>query len=162
MQQFCHVIYLDHHHHLHHAYTHCWLYDLSQFRIWLMWQVKTLIRLHLCAEPLLPHYLKKSYYGAHLYQSWCWCQLQGDNSNRALNKSEYSMINRDTFCQFSIKTYVVTTYLNPLRRFRWGSQYMVLLRNRINYHQILPLILSRALNNLQASAPGWVSEWTRV
>ena len=34
--------------------------------------------------------------------------------NRALDKSEYSLIIRDNFCKFCIKTYIVTPHLNRL------------------------------------------------
>ena len=47
------------------------------------------------------------------------------------------MIIRDNFSKFCIKTYVVTPHLNCLDE---GSQHMVSLRNKKNYHQMLPLI----------------------
>ena len=42
------------------------------------------------------------------------CQQKFTKVNRALDKREYLMIIRDIFCQFWLKTYVSTPYLNCL------------------------------------------------
>ena len=55
------------------------------------------------------------------------------------------MIIRDNICKLCFKTYVVTIHLNGLNemvQMSEGSQHMVLMRNKKNYHQILPLIQS--------------------
>ena len=56
------------------------------------------------------------------------------------------MIIIDKFCLFCIKTDVVTSHLNCLAETVQmnvsdeGSQHMVTMRNKKNYHQVLPLI----------------------
>ena len=47
----------------------------------------------------------------HLRTDASWSLEVGD---RALDKTEYLVIIRDKFCQFSAKTYVVTPHLNRL------------------------------------------------
>ena len=56
------------------------------------------------------------------------------------------MIISDKFCLFCVKTYVVTSHLNRLAETVQmngsdeGSQHMVSMGNKKNYHQVLPLI----------------------
>ena len=54
------------------------------------------------------------------------------------------MIIRDNFCLFCIKIYVITPHLNCLAKMVQMRDHniMVSMRNKKNYHQILPFILS--------------------
>ena len=45
------------------------------------------------------------------------------------------MITRGNICYFCIKIYVVTPHLNRLNGLGEGSQHMVSMRNKKNYHQ---------------------------
>ena len=50
------------------------------------------------------------------------------------------MIIRDNFLLIPYKQYAVTPHLNRQDGSDEGSQHMVLMRNKKNYHQILPPI----------------------
>ena len=59
----------------------------------------------------------------------------------SLDNREYLAIIEDNFCSFSMKTYVVTPHLNRLDKTDQmrGNNIWFLMRNKKNYHQILPL-----------------------
>ena len=68
---------------------------------------------------------------------------------RALDKREYLVISRDNFCKFCIKTLVVTPHFNRLIKMvqMRSSHHMVSMRNKKNYHQMLPFIKGPALTH---------------
>ena len=77
------------------------------------------------------------------FLKWTFCSNQLHLPIRSLDKREYLVIIRDSFCQFCIKTYVVTPHLNCLETVQMRDHnIMISIRNKKTYHQILTLIQS--------------------